>query len=171
MQEQGGPRRPGARRFRVVLALSLALNLLLIGVFAGAIWRNAGGPGGHGRFAPPGMQSYAAPYVRALPRADQRTLRRALRAEKPRPSRAERQADYNRMLAALRADPFDPAAVRSVLTGQKTDVLALQEAAQEQWLRAVEGMDSQGRAAYADRLEEELKRGPRRGDRKRRETD
>ena len=171
MREYG----PLRRRVKVVLALSLALNLLFVGVFAGAIWRNADGPGGHGRATPPGLQSYAAPYVRALPRADKRALRNALREGHPHPSRVERQAGYAKMLVALRAEPFDAAAVAAVLSGQKSNVLAVQDAAQAQWLSAIESMDAQARKAYADSLEEELKRGPRRrgrhSDRKQRASD
>ena len=146
--------------FRILLGASLALNLLVIGLIAGAAWRHGGGPGKGWHHAPPGLQSYAAPYVRALPREARRDLHRGLRREVGGAGRAERRALYAEMLAALRATPFDAAAVEAVLGTQRERVLALQAAGQARWLATVTAMTPEARARYADRLEEELRRRP-----------
>lgn len=147
------------RRFKVLLVVSLTLNLLFVGVFAGAVWRNAG-PDGQARRGP-ALQNYAAPYVQALPRDERRALHRAMRADHPKPDRKARYAVYAQMLAALRAAPFDPGAVQSVLDGQRDASVGVQQAAQDQWMMTVTAMSAEERAAYADSLEERLKRGPR----------
>ncbi len=144
-----------SRRFKVVLACSLALNLLVAGMVAGAAWRHGGDRGGGWRSAPPALQGYAAPYVRALPQAQRRSLHKAIRQSS---SREERRAAYQDMLGALRAEPFDAQAVRALLTAQRDRVLAAQSAGQTQWIALVEAMTPQERAAYADQLEETLKK-------------
>lgn len=146
------PKPRASRRFKIVLGLSLALNLLFVGLIAGAVWRNQGGPGP--RFAGPGLQSYAAPYVHALPRAERRALNRSIRAAHPRLGREARRAVYGEMLTALRATPFDVAAVQEVLDGQRRAILGVQEAAQSKWMAAISAMSDAERQAYADRLQE-----------------
>jgi uncharacterized membrane protein len=132
---------------------------LLVGIFAGAAWRSGGK--GNWRMVQ-SMESYGAPYVRALPRDERRALHRAIRSEHPKSGREARKAVYQDMLAALRADPFDAGAVQAVLENQRDRVASVQAAAQTQWMATVQAMSAQERSAYADRLEEVLKRGPRR---------
>ena len=73
------------------------------------------------------------------------------------------------MLVALRADPFDPAAVRAALGAQRDVTLARQDAAGDAWLAQIEAMDDAARVAYTDRLEGMLARGKRGRDRPREE--
>lgn len=161
-------RKPGpSRRWKIVLGLSLAMNLLFVGLIAGAVWRN-GGEGPRSFKGGPELQSYAAPYVRALPRAERRALHQSIRAAHPRLGREARRAVYAQMLAALRADPFDAAAIQTILDEQRTAILGLQEAAQTQWMRAISDMTPEARAAYADRLQEVIEKAGRRGYKRRR---
>ena len=153
--------RRGRRLLPWLLGVSLALNLLVIGAFAGAAYRHAGGPGARGE--PPGVRGYGSPYVQALPREARRELGRALRggSEGKAMSRAARRALYDEMLVALRRDPFDPAAAEAVLQAQRTAVDGVQRRAHSAWLAEIAGMDAAARADYADTLEEVLERGPR----------
>ncbi len=157
MDTEPRPRTP--RRFKVALGLSLALNLLFVGLIAGAVWRNHGGgdmrPGG------PRLQSYAAPYVHALPRAERRALNRSIRAAHPRLGRAARRAVYAQMLTALRAEPFDAAAIQQVLDDQRSAILGVQQAAQTKWMAAIVNMSQAERLAYADRLQQQIEKGGR----------
>jgi len=149
------------RRMRWVLIASLALNLIFVGLIAGAAYRHAGGPGAGDHARGPGARSYATPYVRALPREVRRAMFRDLRRSgSGMPSRSERRALYDRVLAALRQEPFDAAEVEDVLREQGRVALALQTAAEGAWLAEVSSMSPEERAAYADRVAAELTRRP-----------
>ncbi|APE44107.1 hypothetical protein BOO69_12340 [Sulfitobacter alexandrii] len=165
-------RKPAGRRWRWVLVASLALNLVFVGLIAGAAYRHAGGPGARDHGGGPGARSYATPYVRALPRETRRALFRDLRRSgSGMPSREERRALYDRVLAALRAEPFEADAVQSVLREQGRIAVQLQTAAEGAWLATVTAMSPADRAAYADRVAEELARRPGKRGKKARDED
>jgi len=139
---------------RIVLAVSLGLNLAVIGLVAGIIVRFDGGP-------PPGRGAeFALPYMRALAPEDRRAIIRSVRREQGRPMLrgAERQARYADVIEALRAQPFDRAALDAVVTEQARGAVALQSAAQAAWLDRVSAMDDAARARYADRVAEQAAR-------------
>ncbi|MEX3314831.1 periplasmic heavy metal sensor [Sulfitobacter sp. PS-8MA] len=145
------------RLLRWALGLSLALNLLVLSAIGGALWRHRGmGPG---RDHLPGLRSYATPYVQALPQERRRALHRDMHAgqQAPHLNRQARRAHYAQMLAALRAEPFDPAAAQAVLTRQSDAVASVQTAAHAAWLAQVGAMSTAERSAYADALETQLK--------------
>lgn len=147
---------------KVLLALSLAVNLAIAGVVAGFVLR--GGPKvGRG----PDM-GYAMPYVLALPRELRREVFGAVRRDEGVPSRRERREEYREMIAALRATPFDPGAVQVVLDRQSSGAVRVQGAAQAAWLNVVSGLSDAERVAYTERMEEQMqRRAPgKRGDRK-----
>lgn len=148
------------RGFKVILGLSLALNLIVIGVVVGAGVRG-GGPMRGG-----GMSNYAIPYVMALPKEDRRAIFKSLRGKDGLPDRGARRALYQDMVSALKAEPFDPAAVQSVLDAQSSANVSVLTAAQVAWTERVTAMSPQKRAEYAGRVEEVLKRGPRKGKRR-----
>ena len=146
---------------RILLFFSLALNLLIIGAVGGLVWTFRGGPDQVGR-------DYAAPYVFALDPKERRELRRAARDHLPQPvgPRTQRKADYQAVLSALRATPFDRDGAEAALTRQTSNARDRRVAGQEALLDRWEGMSDARRAAYADRLEEVLKKGARRPPRK-----
>ncbi|MEW9919427.1 periplasmic heavy metal sensor [Marimonas sp. MJW-29] len=151
------------RALKWALALSLALNLLIVGFAAGAAWRFAGKEGEHRRWGPDRGIS-GAPFVRALPRDARRALGRAMHDDLGGlPPRGARHALYGQMVAALRAEPFDEGAVADILRTQADTAQALQGAAQQAWLRIVSEMSAVERAEVADRLEEGLRRHRERG--------
>lgn len=166
MATQSPPAPRLSRRVKVLLGASLALNLLFVGLIGGALWRNGGGDGPGHRDGGPSLQSYAAPYVQALPRAERRALHRSIRSAHPMAGREARRAVYAQMLEVLRAEPFDPDAAQAMLDAQRDAVMALQETAQASWLQAVGAMTPGERTAYADRLEKRIERRARRARRR-----
>lgn len=165
MSEPVEPKQP-SRRWRWVLGASLALNLLFVGLIAGAMLRHDG-PRGAGK-PPPEMRGFGLPYMRALPKENRRALFDTLRDGGYLPRRADRRAAFEEMVAAMRMQPFDASAAEAVLQGQADRLLIAQSAAQTEWLRLVSGMTDAERTAYADRMEERMEERMRRGLRKER---
>ena len=146
--------------WRVVLVLSLALNLLIFGLVAGAAFRFKDGP-------PPRDLAardvgYGA-FIAAFDHDERRALGKAYRAQMPdrKQMRETLARDRAALLGALRAEPFDPAAFEAVLTKRQSDLMATQGKGQKLLMDQIRSMDTSARQAYADRLEEVLKRGPR----------
>lgn len=157
MTETRTPSRRG-RGLKWALALSLALNLLILGFVGGAAWRFAGPGAGDRRWAPAPVISGIL-YVRALPREAQRELGREVRKQTADlPNRRERRAAFRQMLTLLRAQDFDAEAARAILSQQAAEASRVQAVAQDGWLDIVMGMSVAERAEVADRLERGLKR-------------
>lgn len=156
------PPQPRTRGWvKILLAVSLALNLAVAGMAIGAFVRN-GGP-------PPGRDHMGlGPLSDALAPADRRALRKAFIDHFPdlRKGREALRADFDALLAALRAEPFDPAALDTALT-----VIAARNSERLDRGRDViadylKTMPDAARAAFADRLEKALERATRLGKRK-----
>ena len=143
--------KPKRRWVSVLLTVSLAINLLIVGVAAGTIYRVKGGD--HGK-APPG---FGSALYRALPKDDRRVLRGELSGRHVRGAELRSQ-DFAALGAALRAEPFDPAAVQVLLQQQAQFMADTQSALQKQWLERVTAMSDTERQAYADRLEDVVHR-------------
>lgn len=140
---------------KILLAVSLSINLAVLGLVGGIALR--GGPlGGKG----PGM-GYAMPYVLALPKEERRDIFGAVRNNPDLPGRGARRAAYRDMVDLLSADNFDRAAVESVLARQAGSVSQVQAVAQAAWLDKVAAMSTEERQAFAERLEEVVARGGR----------
>lgn len=153
-------KKPTMRRsVRMLLIGSLAVNLLVAGLVVGAAvahWRDDDGP----RRADFGLTS---PLTRALDHADRRAIGKAIRKHH-RQSGAPRGApseEYRDVVRLLRAVPLDVAAMQDILVVQRKSAGTRHQAAQVLWLRQLEQMSDAERVAYADRLDEILKRGPR----------
>ncbi len=145
--------KPKRRWMPVVLAVSLALNLLIVGVAVGSLLRLKGGD--HAK-APPG---FGPALYRALPKDDRKAMRGELVGLHKKGTKGRTQ-DFEAMSQALRAEPFDPNTVESLLQQQAQATAALQEALQTQWLARVTSMSDEERQTYADRLQDFVKRGP-----------
>ena len=134
---------------RVVLVVSLGLNLLFVGLRRGAVAR-PGGP--EGRRPPP---SVGAALYRALPHEDRQELREATRPIRDREQmRSRDEKDLERIVEALRASPFDAAALSELVNRdfeRRRDGLASMQAA---WLQRIERMSDEERDDYAGRLTE-----------------
>ena len=138
-----------SRWMPVVLGLSLALNLAVVAAVGGAAWRHSG----EERGGPARVTKGGALYMQALPREARRAIREKTRAG-PRAGR-----DATEMLAALRQQPFDPAAAAQVLDTERDAGLQRRNATTAAWLSEITAMSTQERSAYADRLEAMSKRG------------
>lgn len=137
---------------RVVLIVSLAFNLLILGVVAGGVL-DGRRPGGMG-----GADLTLGAYARALDPADRRAIGRDLHDRmQSRPVRgAERAQAMADFLAAISADPFDPAAVEQLFEDQRDRATGAMRLGQEALLARVEAMTPADRAAFAERLAREF---------------
>lgn len=151
-------KKPVTGRWRWVLAISLGLNLLFVGLVAGAMLRADGKDrrGGPDRAE---MRGFGAPYMRELPRQERRALFEGLRDAGVLPNRADRRAGHEALIVAMRAQPFDPSELEVLLRAQAEQMMNVREAVQGAWLRRVSMMTDAERAAYADRLEKRVRWG------------
>lgn len=151
------PASSGAPRWmRWLLVASLAVNLFVLALAIGAAWR-VGGPG------EPRFRAQAVPgsaYARALAPEDRRAIRDGMFADRDafrREIRSQRAAQA-RLLDALRAEPFDPEAIRVHIATQTEAANARLSRSQALLVERLLGMSAQERRAYADRLEQRLRR-------------
>lgn len=154
-------KRGAGRWIRVLLFVSLALNLLVVGVMVGFFLKGA--PAGRAdRYDP------VLPYSRAFDEDQRRDLWTAFRGSLPREGgglRARHLADYTRALDLLRSETFDVAQMEALLADQVTRGAEVRAQGQKALAAYLAGMSPQARLAYADRLEDELEKMRRRGSR------
>lgn len=150
-------RAAGRGWLRWVLAGSLALNLLVAGLVAGAFLRGDA-PGRSMR-----LDLSIFPYTQAFAPEDRAALLRDWRARGPAPREiaAQRQAEQRAVLAALRADPFVPATLEAAMAMRLDQAQAHQALGQAILVERLRALDPAARALYADRLEDAIARGPR----------
>lgn len=136
---------------RILFGVSLAANLLVVGLAVGAALRF--GPGGADRPPPPtGVSIYLS-----LPHEDRKLLRAKLRDVMPSPR--DRKDEARDLSDALAAVPFDRGALEEVMRVQSDQRMAFQSAMEQVWLEHVSTMDDATRAAYALRLIELAEHG------------
>ena len=151
-----GPK--GSRRLKIVLAVSLALNLCVAGVVAGA-WLRDGPPHGGGK------DFGLGPLSEALTRDDRKAMRKAFVERHPdiRGDRREAKAEFDAVVNALRAEPFDPAALDTALAAVAARNQSLLDTGRELVAERLKSLSPAERLAFADRLEERLSRDDKRG--------
>ena len=155
--EQETPRRKVPLWVKLLLGISLALNLAVLGLVGGIMARIAD--------RGPGAMNYAIPYVIALPKEDRKRIDRQIRRDGRSgslPSRRDRMDHYRNMLDLLASETWDGDQAQQILIAQADDTIALQKAAQSAWLETLSGYSTEERAAYAERLRAVIERGPRR---------
>jgi len=152
---------PKARRAigwtRILLVVSLAANLGVAGFVGGAMLRY--GPKGH---PVPVRDLGFGPFSEALDGTDRDALRNAFMAQAPdfRASRREQRAEFANILDTLRAEPFEPAALRAVLERQNNRMADMLALGQSLIFDRIAGMTPEARGAFADRLETSLTHRP-----------
>lgn len=141
---------------RLVLVLSLALNLLVVGVVVGGAVRHHR-HGGDESARDIGF----GPFTEALSKEDRKALRRAFLAANPgfRDMRKDMGRDMGDLIAALRADPWDAVAAGIILAGQSQRMTDWMDTGRDLLLERLSAMTPQDRAAFADRLEADAKDG------------
>lgn len=144
------PRSP--RWMKIVLAVSVALNLAVAGLVAGAMLKD--GP----RRGMPSDLSFG-PFTEAFSLEDRRALRDAFRDRMPgfREARAAAKAEFAALAVALRADPLDPAALSAALAAIQARAAGRLELGRELIEARLLAMTPEERRAYADRLERGLR--------------
>lgn len=172
------PGRPG-RILRLALVASLAVNLLVGGVVVGKVVTHGfervsdrrdgthmGRKDSRTEAERDDDRSLRAignlPFVMALPRESRAELADALRREAGplEANRARLRARFEDVLAVLRAEPFDPDALRDLLGQQRAALFERQQFGETLLIDHLSGMSAEARAAYADRLDRSLRRGP-----------
>lgn len=152
------PRTRSGRGVRIALALSLAVNLAVVGVIGGAVLRRGGDRGDDG---PPALHALGlGPFAFALPREGRDELRGRM-GEVDARLRDERRAIGTALRAvqqALLAEPFDRAAADAALQASRQSAAALQTVGHEALLDQFETMTRAERAEVADRLDRVLHR-------------
>ena len=137
-----------ARWVKIVLAISLTLNLIVIGLAGGAAIK-----GRELRDARPDPNSMSI-VTRALPLRYQANVRREIRDrfDVVRASRETMQALRQELAMALTADPFDIELVEDIFSRQHTIMMGLAGAGQDIVIEQIETMDADDRARYAENL-------------------
>lgn len=160
------------RGWRATLMLSLALNLLFLGVFAGSalrVWqaRPAHGPAHEMRALWQALPDDSRATLR-----DQFRVRRAQRgAEAPSATGtggtgADREEIPGRLSHLLRHEPFDPDAFSEALDSMRMARAARAAESQAALVAQIGALSVAERAAMADRLNDRLNRRPRLGQRR-----
>ncbi|MBT8411625.1 MAG: periplasmic heavy metal sensor [Octadecabacter sp.] len=152
---QTDPTGSGKGRWRKWLLVgSLGLNLMVAGLVAGAML--GGGPDGR----PSRLDLTVGPLTRAMAEEDRASLRAQLRAQGAfdHRERIAMRADMVVMLGLVRAETFDTEAFRDVVLRQRTRLANGQDRVLAVVASQIANMSREDRAAFADRLEDQLRR-------------
>lgn len=152
---ESGPATP-RNWLRIVLVASLAINVLVLGLIAGAMVFGGGPEYRH----TPRLERSGGPLTRALSRADRQAIgvqmRKAYRETGA--DRRNRRKIYRSLIKDLTADPYDPDAV-----GRHMDEIRMLfgdrfELGQTLLMQRLSEMSAEERAAYAGRLKKAIRR-------------
>jgi uncharacterized membrane protein len=154
MSEQTTP--PTRGWVKALLALSLALNLLVIGAVGTAIYSFKSGKGPF-----EARSANFNHYARALSHQDRKEIGREIRREMKslRRQTPKTRETYQALRAALMADIYDSQAVHALIKGQHKSGLKRQEIAQRLFLEHLDGMTADQRREFAERLGRGAKHG------------
>ena len=135
--------------WKILFSVSLALNLLIVGVLGGAFMRKGKGPTAN--HLPSGFL-----YMRALDFKDKRALRKEiLRSNDGRKLVKDRNHDsFNSAVVILKTHPFDRAAFENLLDEQAKHAKLRQSAARTAVFNHIENMTKEERLTYAQRLKD-----------------
>ncbi len=141
---------PPSRRtrvMRIVLVISLAINLAVAGLAVGVMLR------GHDGRPPRDFDMSLGPVARALAPEDRAAIREALKSRPDMvPLRRDRSADLANFIAALTSDPYDAAALREALAAPAHRAAQVQEIAALALADRVDTMTKEARSELAARL-------------------
>ncbi len=140
---------------KITLIVSLAANLAVVGIVGGALLR--GPDRDRPLFLP--IDGFRA-ISEAMPEAERDALRRDLRGRRDeiRETRRMLQESHMAFIAAVRAEPFSPEAVSSVLDEQAGRWQQFSSRNRDMLVRHIAQMSPEARAQFAAAFEEQLKR-------------
>lgn len=148
------PERKTPRKIKALLFVSLALNLMVAGLVAGAIWRH--GPDGRDARGP-----HKDPLLWSLERSDRRAVGEAVQSVQG----ADRRARGRAIAAALRnvqvtlaAQPFDAEAFKSAMREKTALLRRTRDAGEAAMIERIIAMSDAERASMAERLDARLSR-------------
>ncbi len=148
------PMKQPRRLWRVVLVLSLALNVAVVGAVAGLAISGRANDG-----PPQRLMFDFGPLGRVLDPADRRAIGNALRRNGAIPlDRSEMRGKIVDFAAALRQDPFDADLVTRELGSFRSRSEQVQQDAQDAFIAHLSSMSPDGRRKLADRLEHGARR-------------
>ncbi len=161
MTETPQPTPPPNRRWvKIVLVVSLALNLAVLGVVAGGLIARH-----RAMDAPPMIDRALAPlglrlYARAMDAEDRRAVIDAARDRRAdlAAGRSALRGHFAALAGALRAEPFDPAAVAAVLADQRRAAGRQLALGQDILVDRIAAMPRERRLDFAARIEAALDR-------------
>lgn len=161
MTDAKHPTRGTPRWLRILLVLSLGVNISVAGLAIGSAykWRTDGGP-------PRSLDLSLGPLSRALGPEDRRAVIEEMRSrgDGQRPGFREIRGRSEDLLILLRAEEFDAGAFADALDQIRDMALAFQDDGQVAMIARISEMSPDERRALADRLQEQS-RGPRDGNR------
>lgn len=147
------------RGVKIALGLSLALNLLIVGLVGGAVLGRGGAPERGDPAA--SLRSLAAgPLTEVLSESERGDLRRGLAESRDRirPDTVALMQAFREFSGLLTAEPFDREALAEILGAQRGRMQSLMETGHEVLLDELEAMSPAQRADLAQRLERRLRR-------------
>lgn len=136
---------------KMLLGVSLAVNLLIVGFVVGAAIRfdHSGPPAAHSGFA----------FLSALDRAERRAVFRELRRGFGRDSRSEARTRTAAVLDLIRADTYDADAVAEAMRRMVVAQDGRQAAVISAVTTQIAQMTPEQRRAYAARVETQMRKG------------
>jgi len=147
------------RWLKAVFALSLAANLAVVGLVAGAALReDRSGRSRHKAPPPPAAaEAIGAVMFRSLDRDSRRVLRDL--ADGQYGNIVERRiAELNALLEVIRSEPLDVTVLRARIDAQTAAINEFRGAMLEVWIAELQQMSPAERAAFADKVERHVAR-------------
>ena len=144
--------------WKIIFAISLALNIAVLGALGGIALRFSKSPlAGEGHLK---ERRTGSIYIRALSRDQRRELGRRLRdqEEGSKDSRTNIEAGFKEVIRILRSEDFDKEAFEAVAKDHSNKSHHRLENAQGLLLSYIISMSFEQRSAYADRIEKALNR-------------
>ncbi len=148
--------KPMRRWIKALLAVSLALNLLVIGAVGTAVYsfKSSKGP----------FEARSASfshYARALSRQDRKAIGREIRREMKslRAQTPKRRETHQALQSALMADTYDRKTVHALIIEHHESGLKYQQIAQRLFLERLDSMTADQRREFAERLGRGAKHG------------
>ncbi|SIT18491.1 periplasmic heavy metal sensor [Paracoccus saliphilus] len=138
---------------KLILCVSLALNLLVAGLFVGGLIRQS--PSGDHRGSA-GRGDIGATVIMALPRDTRHALREELKQDGEFDKNRDRLSAMPDLLDELRSEDFDAQAFVDVLSEIRQSRDERLAKIEEAVSRGIAAMSTAERSAYADQLEEML---------------
>ena len=146
---------------KALLFVSLALNLVIVGIVAGSVIGRDGGKGGDRQGRIGALRDLGPlPFVMAFDKDQRQALASEMRdkTQGNRASRADLRQKVESVLESLRSDSFDPEVVRGSIEQLRAQTQTRQTVGLDLYVDTLAKMTVEERRAYADRLDKLLQR-------------